>query len=310
MSARLGHRASRSATFTAFLHRQLILRVPALPVVDLSSKVAVVTGSNVGLGLECARHLLSLRLSRLILAVRSRSKGEAAASELQAAFPNTQIEVWILDMESYHSILSFVQRCHTELGRIDIAVLNAGMVQQEYKQSVNLGQNQRHETIFQVNYLSTALLAISLLPLLNQPGSCEPGRMTFVGSDTTYWAKFPKSNQNYKSLFEVADNPHDFDGFDRYKSAKLFVMMFVARLCQDIVSPENVVVNVACPGLCKGTAFTRDQDASWAKRVAFDGLLGLIGRSASKGAKVYINAAITQGPQSQGSMLSEGRILP
>ncbi|KAF4629729.1 hypothetical protein G7Y89_g8414 [Cudoniella acicularis] len=103
----------------------------------------------------------NLHLSHLILAVRSQSKGETAASELRRQFPTAQIEVWLLDLESYKSVLDFSTRCKT-LPRADVAILNAGLAMKRFR----LVEETKHETTIQVNYLSTALLALLLLPLL------------------------------------------------------------------------------------------------------------------------------------------------
>jgi retinol dehydrogenase-12 len=45
--------------------------------VDLSGQTVIVTGSNIGLGLETVKHLARMNPENSILAVRSTSKGEA-----------------------------------------------------------------------------------------------------------------------------------------------------------------------------------------------------------------------------------------
>lgn len=139
---------------------------------DLSGKVAIVTGANIGLGFQCARQLLSLHLSRLIVAVRSSQRGQEAAAILGHEFPKAIIDVWLLDMSSYESIQNFAAKVDRELSRLDIVVLNAGQYNLKFKKNPSTG----HEETVQVNYLSTVLLAILLLPSLrdNSPAG-EPG---------------------------------------------------------------------------------------------------------------------------------------
>jgi NAD(P)-dependent dehydrogenase (short-subunit alcohol dehydrogenase family) len=48
-----------------------------------SRKTYVVTGSNTGLGLETARHLVNLAASRVLLAVRNLSAGEKAKKDIE-----------------------------------------------------------------------------------------------------------------------------------------------------------------------------------------------------------------------------------
>ncbi|RAH69480.1 NAD(P)-binding protein [Aspergillus aculeatinus CBS 121060] len=323
MSAKLQAQASKEAAFSAFFKRQLFHSIPTVST-DLHGQVAIVTGANVGLGLACARQLLALQLSRLILAVRSQPKGETAARELRAAFPAAHVEVWPLDMASYASIQAFVTRCRTELARVDIAILNAGLALKRYQPITTNHPGPARETTLQVNFLSTALLALLLLPSLRRvapapaekpgPGTAlrasAPGRLTLVGSDTAYWLDAAGLLRGHASLLAAANSPTGFDGLERYKLTKLFVLMFVAKLARDVVAADEVVVNVACPGLCKGTAFVREPDDNRAKHAVVSGLIRLIGRTPELGARVYLDAALAQGPLSHGSMLSEGRILP
>jgi NAD(P)-dependent dehydrogenase (short-subunit alcohol dehydrogenase family) len=132
---------------TIFYKTQFCERQAGLPPgLNLASKVALVTGSNAGLGFESARQLLGLHLSHLILAVRSIDKGEAAAKKLRDQYPRAKIEVWKLDMCSYASIQEFAKRVETELTRLDIALLNAGLV----KPSFTLVKETGHEETMQV----------------------------------------------------------------------------------------------------------------------------------------------------------------
>ncbi len=52
--------------------------VPPVVKADLSGKTVVVVGANTGLGFEAVKHFARMDASRLILACRSREKGEAA----------------------------------------------------------------------------------------------------------------------------------------------------------------------------------------------------------------------------------------
>lgn len=48
-----------------------------------SGKTYIVTGSNTGLGLETARHLVQFAASRVILAVRNMTAGETAQKDIE-----------------------------------------------------------------------------------------------------------------------------------------------------------------------------------------------------------------------------------
>jgi NAD(P)-dependent dehydrogenase (short-subunit alcohol dehydrogenase family) len=67
-----------------FLKSQLFFRLP-YPTSNFGGQTVVVTGSNTGLGLEAARHIVRLGADKVILAVRNTSKGEAAAQDILAS---------------------------------------------------------------------------------------------------------------------------------------------------------------------------------------------------------------------------------
>jgi NAD(P)-dependent dehydrogenase (short-subunit alcohol dehydrogenase family) len=57
---------------------------------DLSGKLAVVTGSNSGLGFGLTRRL-SAAGADVVMAIRNRAKGEAAIDEIRATVPNAKL---------------------------------------------------------------------------------------------------------------------------------------------------------------------------------------------------------------------------
>jgi NAD(P)-dependent dehydrogenase (short-subunit alcohol dehydrogenase family) len=240
MSAGLKERASWEASFSGIFWKQVFHRVPKIPLhIDLHDKVAVVTGSSSGLGLECARQLLQLRLKHLILAVRSQSKGHSAISVLQLEFPKAHIEVWILDMESYESVQDFAARCET-LDRLDVVILNAGCGKMHFSRC---GGDNGREVTLQVNYLATILLTILLIPILKVKAAAVerpertsrcPGRLTIVGSDMAFWVKIGECSEN---MFDAMNSPQAYDGMKQYSKTKLLLPMFVSKLVE-VVSAD------------------------------------------------------------------------
>jgi FlaA1/EpsC-like NDP-sugar epimerase len=110
MSSKLENKASFEATLSAFVRRQFVRPKPLPAGIKLTDQVAIVTGSNVGLGLEASRQLLQLELRHLVMGVRSQTKGDAAAAELRTTFPSATISVWLLDLESYDSVRAFADK--------------------------------------------------------------------------------------------------------------------------------------------------------------------------------------------------------
>jgi NAD(P)-dependent dehydrogenase (short-subunit alcohol dehydrogenase family) len=268
---------------------------------SLAGKVAIVTGANQGLGLEASDQLLSLSLSRLIIAVRSVAKGEAAANTFRAKYPQATIDVFQLDMSSYSSIQAFAAQVK-QLDHVDIAILNAGV----RKTKLELDPNTGHEETIQVNYISTVLLCILLLPILKQKSTPQqPGRISIVGSGLAFQSKF--RNRTASPLLSSFDNPQNFDVLDQYNTSKLLGMMFLWKL-DEYVSADDVVVNLVDPGFVNGTSLSRDLSpvvsvlmAAW-KNVA--------ARSLKVGASTYVDAAVLKGKESHGSFIMSWEISP
>lgn len=291
--------------FKLFLNSQLLVTPRAPPNdLNLDGYTGIITGANSGIGLECARVLLDHRLSHIILAVRGMQKGENVATELRKAHLAVRIEVWNLDMLSYESIRRFAQKCES-LERIDFVVLNAGIGQLKFQINESTG----HEEVFQVNYLSTALLAILLLPTLKEKRpKGRPAHLTIVSSALAQTAKF--TNQTADPLIPSFDDPTKWNisvAADRYATSKLLGQMFVVKI-KDFVSSDDVVVNCVEPGFMRATGLDRNAPV-YLKPISTVMRL-VLGRPVKAGAWVYVDAAVVKGKESHGSYLYNWEVFP
>ncbi|KAH8660012.1 hypothetical protein BX600DRAFT_414984 [Xylariales sp. PMI_506] len=275
---------------------------PSLQSISVKDKTAIVTGSNTGIGLECGKVLLSLELSHLILAVRSSKKGIHAAVSLRKLYPEARIEVWTLDMNSYDSVRAFAQRCNT-LARLDLVILNAGIMNNEFTTSPSTG----HEETFQVNYLSTALLALLLLPTLKAKSPPRtPGRLTIVASVAAVTTPFPE--RDAVPLIPAFDCSQGFSSTvakQRYDTTKLLLLMFALKLSARVKS-EDVIVNTVDPGLTLGTELFRNIPLFI--KVSLWPFIKISATLPNKGAWTYVDAAVARGDESHGSFLSDWQI--
>jgi NAD(P)-dependent dehydrogenase (short-subunit alcohol dehydrogenase family) len=93
-----------------------------------SGKTYIVTGSNTGIGLETARHLVRSSASRVILAVRNVKAGEVAKVDIERSTSRTGVvSVWPLDLAFTASVKAFASKAENELDRIDALIQNAGV---------------------------------------------------------------------------------------------------------------------------------------------------------------------------------------
>jgi NAD(P)-dependent dehydrogenase (short-subunit alcohol dehydrogenase family) len=277
------------------------LTKPVLPPkgTSVAGQTAILTGSNTGLGFACANWLLELKIGRLIMAVRTQSKGEAAAQELRKKHKDATIEIWQLDMLSYKSVQDFAAKCQT-LDRLDFAILNAGVIEQSFQ----LGPED-HEKMFQVNYLSTVLLAFLLLPTLKDKSpKGKPGRLTIVGSCTAYFTKIP--NRDSKPFLVTFDDESRFNT-ENYPASKVLAHFWIMKLAER-VKKEFVTVNLVDPGLVKGTDINRTVNPII--KMIFDTVMWGLGRTMRNGSSTYIDAAVVKGEETHGSYLMDWKIQP
>lgn len=294
---------SNAPFYKIFINNQFCAKPQRPPLdTDLSPRTAIVSGGNTGLGYQTAIQLLDLKLSHLILAVRSPERGEAAAAKLRQKYPSAQIEVWKLDLSFYDSIQAFARRVET-LSRIDIVILNAGVVRLNY----TLVESTGHEENLQINYLSTVLLATLLLPTLKSKGPPDgtPARLTIVNAAVALAAEFP--NRVSKPLLPSFKDPKIFNGEQNYTSSKLLVQMYLWKLV-DYVSVDDVVVNLADPAWCKGTDLERD--ATGAMKVGIKVMSAIAARTKEIGASCFVDAAISKGKDSHGCFIMSWEIHP
>lgn len=92
---------------------------------DLSSKVAVVTGGNGGIGLGIAKGLAAAGAA-IVVAARNQDKTARAVSDIEAL--GARAVGTTLDFQSEDSVRGMVAAATQAFGRIDILINNAGIV--------------------------------------------------------------------------------------------------------------------------------------------------------------------------------------
>ncbi|KAJ5097479.1 hypothetical protein N7456_008200 [Penicillium angulare] len=289
------------------LFTKLTLPPPSL----IEGRTILITGANTGLGREAARHALALGAGTVILGVRTISKGEDAKANIEASAASCtdigNVLVWPVDLESFASVQAFAAQVHKyvvlEGGRLDIAIMNAGIASVEYATTCD-----GWERGIQVNVLSTALLSLKLLPLLLQTKERYPSlqpHLVLLTSDIHKSIIF--SERNATSILSALNNKEQWKASqtagptERYGVTKLmdiFIAMELARLvpCDESGNPL-VIVNAVTPGFCKSDLLTRER-APWTLKL----IQALIARTVEEGSKTLLHAAM-QGTESHGKWL-------
>ncbi|KAF2261912.1 short-chain dehydrogenase/reductase-like protein [Lojkania enalia] len=286
-------------TISSFIYSQIFVSLPK-PSDNYKGKTILVTGSNVGLGKEAARHFVRLGASTVILAVRSLDKGEAAKLDIlkTTKVKGDVIKVWHLDMAKYQSVIDFAARCEKELGRLDIALLNAGVAHMGFEMA------EQDESTITVNVVCTFLLALLLVPKLKATANETNSRtnLTITASEVHKWAKFPQKSAPIGGIFDKlnADNGKA-DMQDRYQVSKL-LEVFVVRAMAERRSATQIPITINCvnPGLCH---------SELAREAGFHFTIMkfLLARSTEVGSRTLVHAA-SQGAETHGQYMSDCRI--
>lgn len=293
----------KQGSITNFFYHQ-ILFTPSVVTGDLSGHTCIVTGSNTGVGLEIARQFLDLGASKLILAVRNQTKGEAARQKLLEGRngASQSIEVWNLDLSVYESIVEFAKQT-ASLERIDIVVQNAAIAPL-YRE---FNKQTKHDEIIQVNYLSNALLTILLLDVLkSRPKPPRTPRITVVSSDVAAWTSFKERAED--PLLPSFDKPGKIVMTDRYFVSKTLGQLFLTELCKRVPA-DLAVINCASPGMCHDSELNRELDQTLQGKIA-KVVMRRIGYTSAVGARMITDAAVKHGDESHGQYLALQKIKP
>ncbi|EIM87346.1 NAD-P-binding protein [Stereum hirsutum FP-91666 SS1] len=295
------------------------------PKLSFTGQTIIVTGSNVGLGFHAAQQIAQRGASKVILAVRSVSKGETAAQAIRHSFPpssreSTIVEVWPLDLSLYQSVKDFAARAINELDRLDVLLANAGVAKLNFELvSEPEDGGEPDEVSIKTNVLSTTLLALLLIPKLKET-AVEYGitpRLTFTSSEMAFVAKFGEWKAARGKVFGkdggLAD-PTKPDMMDRYQLSKFLELVAVREIALRISSTSTasrplVIVNAPTPGYC-ASSLERDVDGLLL-HVAV-GLLGFVmhKRKPEVGARTLVHAAGSAGVESHGMFLRDCKVYP
>lgn len=286
---------------------------PSLEALDkfpIPGKTVIIVGASGGLGLEAARHYVCLGASRVILGVRSQSRGEAAKQNITSSLKPEQtetctIDVWIVDLASFESVKAFADRAATELPSVDIALLNAAIDKARF----GLTKDGWEETL-QVNALATTLLALLFLPKMRQSSRSDwKPCLSIVASRGHQRVPDGEPWQDAPNCLEALNKEENFGGVaNRYCVSKLVLIYAVREIAKLALSPTgepDVVVNYSCPGACKSDLARESTSAG--QRLGLALIQATICKTTEEGSRTLVVAS-GLGPESHGLWYHKNRI--
>ncbi|KAF1939340.1 NAD(P)-binding protein [Clathrospora elynae] len=263
------------------------------PTTSFAGKTVLITGPNAGLGYEAATKFAKLGASKLIFGVRSLERGQEAKTKIEqlTKCKRDVIELLQLDMGSYASIEKFAKSASDQFPVIHAAVLNAGVAPPSHKPS-----KEGWEMSLQVNVISTAYLAILLLPKMRESGKTtgEPTHLEFVSS-TGHGDVAIESVRDSKSILKKVNDPANFKFTAQYQITKLLEIWVMEHIAAK-TSPKEVIVNSSCPGLCKSSI---GRDFGIMLRGLDAVFKGIFAQTAEAGSRILVSAT-TAGADSHG----------
>lgn len=188
-------------------------------------KVILITGATDGLGKELARDM-AREGAQLILHGRNEKKGQNVIREIKDDTGNSNLEYYNADFNSLVAMKKLAERVTTDYDRLDVLVNNAGIGFGKPGSGREESED-GYELRFQVNYLSTFVMTMKLLPLLRDS---EAGRIVNVAS----------LGQRALDFDDLMLEDH-YDGRRAYSQSKLAQIMFTFELAERLDDPTPTV---------------------------------------------------------------------
>ncbi len=198
---------------------------------DQTGRVAVITGSNTGLGFETAAALAE-KGAHVVLAVRNLDKGKDAELLIRKRSPNADVALQELDLTSLESIRTAAQQLRAAHDRIDLLINNAGVMYTP-KGTTKDGFEMQFGTNHLGHFAFTGLLLDRLLPVAGSRvvtvSSVGHRIMADIHFDDLQWER---------SYNRVA----------AYGQAKLSNLLFTYELQRRLASHGTTIAAAAHPG--------------------------------------------------------------
>lgn len=197
-----------------------------------STKIALVTGANKGIGKETARQLAQQGV-HVYLGSRDAARGEAAANELRAE--GLTVDAITLDANDPATHAAAAHTIAQKHGRLDILINNAGINLDQHSRASEIDLGQWRST-FETNFFGVIAVTQAFLPLLRKS---DGGRIVNLSSILA-------SNQ----LHATPGSPiYDFK-WPAYDASKTALNAFTVHLAYEL-RDTKIKVNAAHPGWVK-----------------------------------------------------------
>ncbi|RCJ34718.1 short-chain dehydrogenase [Nostoc minutum NIES-26] len=217
-------------------------------------KIAVVTGSNRGLGYAISRKLSQIGISVILT---SRNEIDGLAAKQQLSDEGLDVDYYLLDVTSDKSVQQFTEWLRETYGKVDILVNNAGVnpTTKPEESSLLTVQLETMRSTFETNVLAVLRISQALIPLMKVQNY---GRIVNI---STEMASLTSILSDYYPLAPS------------YRLSKLGVNGLTVLLGKELQG-TNILVNAYSPGWMKtdmggdNAPFTAEEGAETAVYLA------------------------------------------
>lgn len=229
-----------------------------------SQMVAIVTGSNTGIGYQIARGL-GARMKTVITS-RNDERGREALAALRKADSTLDLHYHQLDITDSKSVQRFSEWISNTFGKIDVLVNNAAIAFKARDPTPFEGQT---APTLHTNVYCTMKFTETMLPLMQTDAKLGGSRIVFLASQagtsalsrcsSALQARWTSETLDKKGTYQllteftdaVQDGSYRNQGWpsSNYGISKLAVIALTKHLARALRS-QNILVNCVCPGYC------------------------------------------------------------
>lgn len=197
----------------------------------MDKKICIVTGGNAGIGYESVKQLLE-KECYVIMACRNEERGNDAYNNIKKEFPDSSLELCVVDMGEQSSIKQFSKYLHEKFNRVDVIIHNAAIFNITQKKPILTAEN--IESVWAINHLGPVLLNNQIIDLLK---NSDNGRIITISSQGLIAKPFLKID------FEDPEFKNKkYNIVNAYYQSKLAQVMYTYWLAKELMD-TNITVN-------------------------------------------------------------------
>eukprot|EP00054_Salpingoeca_dolichothecata_P005878 m.36597 g.36597 ORF g.36597 m.36597 type:complete len:300 (-) comp16050_c0_seq1:106-1005(-) len=201
---------------------------------DVTDKVIIVTGGNSGIGFAAAQQLAQDG-AQVVIASRNETRGQEAVTNIKNAVgASAKVTFLPLDLSKLSTVRNFVDKFKAQFDRLDILILNAGIMMVPFSKTED-----GFEIQIGTNHFGHYALCGLLFDMLRAQ---ESARVVVVSS-----LAHRRGNIDFDDIFW---EKREYTRMTAYSDSKLANLLFVRGLVQKLQESkiDNILVSACHPG--------------------------------------------------------------